>query len=392
MQVDALIIGAGPAGTSCALGLAMRGCRVVIIDKSVFPRNKTCGGFIGPESMAMMIDFEIWPRLLKEGACVVEESVLTSSRGASTAIPIEGIALGVSRKLLDKLLLDSAKVMGVEVYEGAQVRNIYNNSTGFDVTVDHYLVNKVFNLRACHVIDASGQHAPSSNLGRVQLGLAAMYENIPQASGRVMLHCCQGGHVGINSFENNQVNVCYVVDSEYFKTKGNNAQKVITDWIKESSHLQRVLIGAKRVSEWKAIYIPVRNSIVLYENGIWRVGNSAAFIDTAIGVGISVALQSGQLLAQSITGYSHDVERLKFYTLEYQRCFSGQRRLASLFGNLIHYPWAAEMIIRLLDANYTMRRKVMNYSRPGFEVEGRMDYTKSQFFNMGVKKGVFSEV
>ena len=152
------------------------------------------------------------------------------------------------------------------------------------------------------------------------------------------------------------------------------------------------MIGAKKVSEWKAIHIPVRNSIILYENGIWRVGNSAAFIDTALGAGISVALQSGQLLAQAITGYSHDVERLKFYTQEYQRCFGGQRRLASLFGNLIHFPWAAEMIIRLLDANYAVRRIVMNYSRPGFEVKGRLDYTKSRLSNRDVKKGVLSEV
>ena len=72
----------------------------------------------------------------------------------------------------------------------------------------------------------------------------------------------------------------------------------------ESPHLQKVMTGARRVSDWKAIHIPVRNSIVLYENGIWRVGNSAAFIDTVIGAGISIALQSGQLLSQAITGFS----------------------------------------------------------------------------------------
>ena len=55
MQVDAFIIGAGPAGISCALGLAKRGWNVVIIDKSVFPRQKTCGGFIGPENKAMLL-------------------------------------------------------------------------------------------------------------------------------------------------------------------------------------------------------------------------------------------------------------------------------------------------------------------------------------------------
>jgi len=116
-EIDALIIGAGPAGTSCALALAKRGWRVVIIDKSTFPRHKTCGGFIGPENQALLSDLGIWSRLLENGACVIEESLLTSSKGASTVIPIDGQALGVSRKIFDSLLLERVKAAGVEVYE-----------------------------------------------------------------------------------------------------------------------------------------------------------------------------------------------------------------------------------------------------------------------------------
>jgi flavin-dependent dehydrogenase len=380
--VDALIIGAGPAGTSCALGLAKRGWKVVIIDKSTFPRHKTCGGFIGPENKALLTDLGIWPKLLEQGACVIEESVLTSSKGARTVIPIEGEALGISRKVLDSSLLNLVKVMNVEVYEGAQVRNIYINSEGFEVTVDHYGNNQEFNLRARHVIDASGQQSPSVNLTKVQFGICATYQGIPQSFKRVMLHCCEGGHVGINPFENNQVNVCYVVDSKYFKAKGQDPEKVLISWIKESPHLQNVMIGAMRGSPWKAIQIPVRNSIVHYEHGIWRVGNSSAFIDTVMGAGISVALQSGQLLAQSITGYRYDEERLRAYAYEYQKNFGAQRRLAHLFGSFVHYPWAADMIVRFLDINKKFRRTAMDYSRPRI-------VTKNNIFSA---KGVFSEV
>ncbi|MBN2639336.1 MAG: FAD-dependent oxidoreductase [Bacteroidales bacterium] len=40
---DVAIIGAGSAGTSCALALRNSGLKVALIDKSRFPRNKTCG-------------------------------------------------------------------------------------------------------------------------------------------------------------------------------------------------------------------------------------------------------------------------------------------------------------------------------------------------------------
>jgi len=381
-EIDALIIGAGPAGTSCALALAKRGWRVVIIDKSTFPRHKTCGGFIGPENQALLSDLGIWSRLLENGACVIEESLLTSSKGASTVIPIDGQALGVSRKIFDSLLLERVKAAGVEVYEGAQVRNIYNNSKGFEVTVDHYGKNNEYNLMVRHLIDASGQHSPSVKLTKMQYGICATYQGIPRSFKRVMLHCCEGGHVGINPFENNQVNVCYVVDSKYFKAKGQDPERVLMGWTRESSHLHNVMITAMRVSPWKAVQIPVRNSIVHYENGIWRVGNSSAFIDTVMGAGISVALHSGQLLAQSITGYSHDGERLKGYTCEYQKHFGAQRHLADLFGLFAHYPWAADAIIRSLDFNKNLRRKAMNYSRPKFDIESSVKYAK----------GVLSEV
>ena len=62
MQVDALIIGAGPAGTSCALGLAKQGLRVVIIDKSIFPDKKHAAVLSVRKIMVMLNDLGIWPK------------------------------------------------------------------------------------------------------------------------------------------------------------------------------------------------------------------------------------------------------------------------------------------------------------------------------------------
>lgn len=41
---DAIIVGAGPAGASCALDLARHGRRVLLLEKESWPRYKTCGG------------------------------------------------------------------------------------------------------------------------------------------------------------------------------------------------------------------------------------------------------------------------------------------------------------------------------------------------------------
>lgn len=46
---DTLIVGGGPAGSACAWALSRAGIDVAILDKSVFPRDKVCGGWITPQ-------------------------------------------------------------------------------------------------------------------------------------------------------------------------------------------------------------------------------------------------------------------------------------------------------------------------------------------------------
>jgi menaquinone-9 beta-reductase len=51
---DALIIGGGPAGSSCAWKLAEAGLDVVVMDRAVFPRDKVCAGWITPPVVAAL--------------------------------------------------------------------------------------------------------------------------------------------------------------------------------------------------------------------------------------------------------------------------------------------------------------------------------------------------
>jgi geranylgeranyl reductase family protein len=45
---DVLIVGGGPAGSTCARALVRAGLDVVVLDKATFPRDKTCAGWITP--------------------------------------------------------------------------------------------------------------------------------------------------------------------------------------------------------------------------------------------------------------------------------------------------------------------------------------------------------
>jgi flavin-dependent dehydrogenase len=49
---DALIVGGGPAGSTCAWALRRAGLDVMVIDAAVFPRDKVCAGWITPQVVA----------------------------------------------------------------------------------------------------------------------------------------------------------------------------------------------------------------------------------------------------------------------------------------------------------------------------------------------------
>lgn len=57
---DAIIIGAGPAGSTAAYRLARAGARVLLLDKARFPREKPCGGGVTVRALREL-PFDIQP-------------------------------------------------------------------------------------------------------------------------------------------------------------------------------------------------------------------------------------------------------------------------------------------------------------------------------------------
>jgi flavin-dependent dehydrogenase len=61
-SADVIIIGGGPAGSSCAWRLKQQGVDCLILDKESFPRHKLCAGWITPEVVEDLdIDIAAYP-------------------------------------------------------------------------------------------------------------------------------------------------------------------------------------------------------------------------------------------------------------------------------------------------------------------------------------------
>ena len=58
MRADAIVVGGGPAGSTCAWKLREAGVDVVVLDRAAFPRTKLCAGWVTPEALH---DLELEP-------------------------------------------------------------------------------------------------------------------------------------------------------------------------------------------------------------------------------------------------------------------------------------------------------------------------------------------
>ncbi|SMB87284.1 geranylgeranyl reductase [Hymenobacter roseosalivarius DSM 11622] len=75
---DVVILGAGPAGTACALALQHSGLRVALVDKDQFPRDKVCGDAI--PGLALKAIRQLSPTLYEELYALPQKAETRDSR------------------------------------------------------------------------------------------------------------------------------------------------------------------------------------------------------------------------------------------------------------------------------------------------------------------------
>lgn len=118
---DCIIVGAGPAGSSAAYHLAKQGHSVLVIEKSSFPRVKSCGGGVSP-AIAQWFDFDFSPVVQNH----VSQVQYTFKMGDPAEVKLKGVTpmWMVQRDQFDNFLMQQANNQGVEFKTGIEVTGI----------------------------------------------------------------------------------------------------------------------------------------------------------------------------------------------------------------------------------------------------------------------------
>lgn len=124
---DAIIIGAGPAGSTCALYAARHNLKILLVDKKTFPRDKICGDAISGKSMDILRELELDGEMERVPAVRVNGVVFSAPNGVQTYVSFtppaarrQSYGYVCRREIFDNVLFQAAGKR-VETREGFAV-------------------------------------------------------------------------------------------------------------------------------------------------------------------------------------------------------------------------------------------------------------------------------
>jgi len=352
---DAIVVGAGPAGSACAVHLAAAGRSVLLLDKAGFPRGKVCGEYLSPET-ARLLD--------RLGALEAVEAAARPVRGMRIVAPdgtelvaeypragprrgYRDHALAIPRLELDRILLERARAHPVEVREGFRVTDLA--LAGEQVTGVRGLTRdgRAETFRGRLVIGADGRHsAVARRLGLIRphprlrrLALVAHLRGIERLDGHGEIYLAPPFYAILNPLPGDRCNVSVVGPIGRAAPRRREVEACFAAW------LARVPAAAARVARASPAG-PIRALGPLAyrvarprQGGVLLVGDARGFYDPFTGEGIYTALRSAELAAEVAVAAleAGDCSRraLAPYEAGCREAFTAKQRVSRLLQALI---------------------------------------------------------
>ena len=377
-KFDAVIIGAGPAGSAAAILLAHAGWSVALVERQRFPRRKVCGECLAASNLPLLRTLGVGAAF---DACAGPElhqvTLLRGDRSVSADLPGAdgdrdrwGRALG--RETLDTLLVEQARASGATVLQPWSLQAIFGGPGAWRCEVRAVESAALLHLRASIVIDAHGswEDLPSDRsqrrLSRGAADLFAFKANFRKTSlheGAIHVLSLDGGYGGMVIADGGTTTVACCVRRDRLgevrrAAPGMRAGDAVEAWLqRECRGVWQALRDATRDGPWLAAGPLDPGVRVDAKDKIFRIGNAAGEAHPILGEGMSMALQSAALLCSHLLAHQPadlaaagvlQAELQRRYAANWRREFLPRLRLAAAFAHVAMRPHSAATLMTVV--------------------------------------------
>ncbi|MEH0937998.1 geranylgeranyl reductase family protein [Micromonospora psammae] len=389
-DADVIVVGAGPGGSATAYHLARHGVRVLLLEKTEFPREKVCGDGLTPRAVRQLIRMGVdtspeagW--LQNKGLRVIGGGVRLELDWPDLAsFPNYGLVR--TRLDFDDLLAQRAVSAGAKLRTGVNVMgpvlDADDRVIGVQAEVGPEKEPATFHAPLVVAADGvSGRFPLALGLAKREdrpIGVAVRrYYRSPAKHDDNYLEswlelrskdsdALLPGYGWIFGLGDGRVNVGLGVlnsSSAFGKT---NYRRLLTDWLANTPEDWGMTDETNAEGPILGAALPMGfNRVPHYTRGVLLVGDSGGMVNPFNGEGIAYAMESGELAAEiavQALARPAGAEReraLMAYPQELKARFGGYYRLGGIFVKLIGRPEVMRMATRHGMPHPTLMRFVL---------------------------------
>lgn len=381
-EADVVVVGGGPGGSTLATVVAMRGHRVVLLEKEKFPRWQIGESLLPSTVHGVCRLTGVADELAKAG--FTKKRGGTQRWGAnpepwtfafSVSPKMTGetsFAYQVERSKFDQILLNHARKMGADVREQHAVTDVIDDG---DRVVGVSYTDADGNsgtIRAKYVVDASGNKSRIyQRVGTTRkyseffrsLALISYWEGgkrLPEPNSGNILSCAfDSGWFWYIPLTPTLTSVGAVVRHDQASKVQGDPEKAITALIAECPMISDYLRVARRVTEGEYGEFRVRKDYSYANTKFWRpgmalVGDAACFVDPIFSSGVHLATYGALLAGRSINcvlaGEVDEQAAFREFEQRYRREFGVYYEFLVAFYDLNvnedSYFWSAKKVTR----------------------------------------------
>lgn len=310
---DVCVVGAGPAGATCAYYLARHGRSVIMLERKKFPRDKICGDAICSQAQVHLKRMGVLQQIIdNDEGHFAAVGGMVSPRGYSyIASSVEHLSssqvIAVKRIYLDVRIARAAVAAGAEMIEDYAVAN-----TVFDPVAGLWTVTPEGSGRAIRARALVAADGALSRLAR-RLGYVSSPPDAVCSRSYVRARSTNfdadgvvyyprellPGYCAIFREARDELNFCvYVIPGG--STKVDDLRAMHHHILRNDPHVSRAIGPGAEIDEMKGAPLRLGGIARSFGDHFLIVGDAAGHIDPLTGEGIQFGMDAGEYAADAL--------------------------------------------------------------------------------------------